>query len=90
MRQSEQSRRSAVAPTINPPVLDARGWRCPMPVIRMEAALRRLPPGARLKVLVDDPVATVDIPHFCSKGGHRIERLPDEAGACVFLVTRAE
>lgn len=69
-------------------ILDARGWRCPMPVIRMEAALRRLTSGKRLKIIADDPVAAVDIPHFCRLGGHEAERLPDQAGACVFLVTR--
>lgn len=63
-----------------------------MPVIRMEAALRRLEPGRRLLVRADDPLAVVDIPHFCREGGHIAERLGDEAGprgpVCVFLVTR--
>ncbi len=71
-------------------VLDARGHRCPLPVLKMEAALRRLSPGAQLLVFADDPIATVDIPHFCHEGGHAVARQPDEDGACVFLVTRGE
>jgi len=71
-------------------ILDARGLRCPLPVVRMEAALRRLPLGARLRVASDDPVAAVDIPHFAAEGGHRCERLPGPEGTCVFLVTRGE
>jgi tRNA 2-thiouridine synthesizing protein A len=70
--------------------LDARGMRCPLPVIRMEAALRRLPLGANLKILTDDPVATVDIPHFAREGGFVCDRLPGPDGVCVFLVTHGE
>ncbi len=70
--------------------LDARGLRCPLPVIRMEAVLRRLAPGARLRVIADDPVAAVDIPHFAAEAGHGCERLATDLSICVFLVTRAE
>ena len=71
-------------------VLDARGLRCPLPVIRMEAVLRRLPPGARLLIQADDPIARVDIPHFAAEGGHQCEKGPDGEAFCVFLVTRGE
>lgn len=73
-----------------PDILDTTGLRCPLPVIRAEARLRALAPGARLRVLADDPIAAVDIPLFCRQGGHGVERLADEAGVCVFLVTRGE
>lgn len=71
-------------------ILDARGLSCPLPVIRMEAMLRRLAPGARLKVIADDPVAAVDIPHFAREGGHDCAREAGPPGICVFLVTRGE
>jgi len=72
--------------------LDATGYRCPLPVIRMEAALRRLSPGEKLRVRADDPLAAIDIPHFCREGGHDAQRQRDEGASdrpvCVFLVTR--
>ena len=72
--------------------LDATGYRCPMPVIRMEAALRRMAPGENLLIKADDPVASLDIPHFCREAGHEARRMPDEGGGerpiCVFMVTR--
>lgn len=70
--------------------IDARGLRCPLPVLKMEAALRRLPPGARLRIAADDPLAAVDIPHFAHLGGHDCEAVEAGAGLCVFLVTRGE
>ncbi len=78
-----------------PQTLDLTGYRCPIPVIRAEAALRRMAPGAQAQILTDDPLAAIDIPHFCQAAGHKVERLATEApegrpNLCVFLVTRGE
>lgn len=70
--------------------IDATGYRCPMPVLIMERALRRLAPGGRLVISTDDPLAAVDIPHYCAAKGFMARRLPGEAGVCVFQVTAAE
>lgn len=61
-----------------------------MPVLLMERALRRLPAGSILKVIADDPVAVVDIPHFARAAGRTARRLADMDEACVFLVTPGE
>ena len=52
------------------PVVDARGLRCPLPVLKAEKALDSLASGATLVVLATDPMAKVDIPHFCRTHGH--------------------
>jgi len=70
-------------------VLDVRGLRCPMPVIRTESALRRLPDGTDLKVIADDPIARIDIPHFCRESGHTVEELDFEGKTVTFLITPA-
>ena len=69
-------------------LLDTTGHRCPIPVVRTEAALRGLAAGAVLDVLADDPLAAVDIPHFCRQAGHAVtvERL---ASAWRFRVTKS-
>ncbi|MEO1252817.1 MAG: sulfurtransferase TusA family protein [Pseudomonadota bacterium] len=71
-----------------PETLDLTGYRCPVPVIRLESALRRMAEGRQVTVFADDPIAAIDIPHSCREAGHGVERLPDEGGTCVFLVTR--
>ncbi|NOX93752.1 MAG: sulfurtransferase TusA family protein [Alphaproteobacteria bacterium] len=68
--------------------LDLRGYLCPVPVIRLEAALRLTASGEQVIVFTDDPIAVVDIPHFCCEAGHAVSRLPDSGDACVFQVTR--
>lgn len=67
--------------------LDTTGLRCPMPVIRTESALRRLPPDTLLQVIADDPVARLDIPHFCREAGHGVEELEAKGKKTVFLIT---
>jgi tRNA 2-thiouridine synthesizing protein A len=50
--------------------LDARGLKCPLPVLKTEKRLAQLPPGAALVVLATDPMAKVDIPLYCRQHGH--------------------
>lgn len=50
--------------------LDARGLRCPLPVLKMEKRLAQLPAGAALIVLATDPIAKIDIPLYCTQNGH--------------------
>jgi tRNA 2-thiouridine synthesizing protein A len=52
------------------PVLDTRGEKCPLPVLRMEKRLAGLPAGSALVVLATDPVARIDIPLYCRQNGH--------------------
>ena len=56
--------------TTEPEVIDARGLKCPLPVLKMEKRLAGLPPGASLVVLATDPMAKVDIPLFCKQNRH--------------------
>ena len=71
--------------------IDALGLRCPLPVLKLEASLRRAAPGARLALRTDDPVAVLDVPHAARQGGHACERVDGGAAeaSCVFVVTRA-
>ena len=50
--------------------IDARGLKCPLPVLRMEKRLAALPPGRMLTVLATDPMARIDIPLYCRQHGH--------------------
>lgn len=51
-------------------LLDARGLKCPLPVLKMEKRLAQLPAGALLAVLATDPIAKIDIPLYCTQHGH--------------------
>ena len=50
--------------------LDARGLICPLPVLKLRKRLEAIAPGRVMRVMADDPVAVIDIPHFCTEAGH--------------------
>ena len=54
------------------PDLDARGLKCPLPVIRLARLARELPAGTTLLVLADDPAAEADIPAWARMRGHSV------------------
>jgi tRNA 2-thiouridine synthesizing protein A len=52
------------------PVYDLKGLKCPLPVLKTRRKLAGLAPGAELTVETTDPLAGIDIPHFCRENGH--------------------
>lgn len=61
-------------------VIDCRGLRCPLPVLKTEKQLERMGAGDRLVVLATDPVAKVDIPLYCRQHGHECAVAADGDG----------
>src|SRR4051794_7130366 len=60
-----------------PDILDARGLKCPLPVLKMEKRLEALPKVATLVGLATDPMARIDIPLYCRQHGHACVVTPD-------------
>ena len=52
-------------------IVDARGLKCPLPVLKLEKRIDQVAPGTELVVLATDPMAKVDIPLFCVQKGHK-------------------
>ena len=70
------------------PILDLRGLACPLPVLKTRKALLGLAPGDRIRVEASDPLAAIDIPHFCREAGHRLIHSEARDGTFVFLIER--
>lgn len=68
--------------------MDARGLKCPLPVLRMEKAIAGLAAGDALVVLATDPMAKIDIPLFCRQNGHDMA-LTEADGLFRFAITVA-
>lgn len=69
-------------------LLDARGLKCPLPVLKTEKRLGELAEGATLSVLATDPVAKIDIPLYCLQNGHACD-VADENGVLRFTIVKA-
>ncbi|QTL02638.1 sulfurtransferase TusA family protein [Aquabacter sp. L1I39] len=72
------------------PVLDLRGLKCPLPVLRTRKALAALSAGARLTVLCTDPMSAIDIPHLMHETGNEVEGREVTDGVLTFRLRKAE
>ena len=50
-------------------LVDARGHRCPVPTLKLRRAVESAPSGQKIRVLADDPMARIDVPHFAAHAG---------------------
>ena len=78
------------SPKPEPPdiVVDARGHRCPVPTLKLRRALETAPPGARVRLLADDPMARIDVPHFLSETGDLLVTITDMEGVLTFSIAK--
>jgi len=67
-------------------IIDARGLKCPIPVLKAEKFLQNCPAGTKLIIIADDPVARVDIPVFCQNNNHSCE-VTNEGSSFSFTIT---
>ena len=69
-------------------IIDARGLKCPLPVLKLEKRLEQLPDGAHLTVLATDPMAKIDIPLYCRQNGHDCS-FENDGDAMRFAIAKA-
>jgi len=72
----------------DPVVLDTKGLKCPLPVLKARKALKDVPPGGRLRVLATDPGAAKDFEHFCKTTGCRLVAASDHGGVLEFVIEK--
>lgn len=76
------------APAAASLTVDARGHRCPVPTLRLRRALEGSAPGLVVRLLADDPMAKIDVPHFCAAEGYRLMASAVDGETLTFEVTR--
>ncbi len=68
--------------------VDARGHRCPTPSLLLRRALEGVADGVVVRLLADDPLARIDIPHLLAALGYPLLKLESEDGTLSFLVRK--
>ena len=69
-------------------LIDVRGLKCPLPVLKTAKRMAPLEQGARVIVLTTDPMAAIDIPHFCAENGHALLGQGEDDGALRFEIRK--
>lgn len=52
--------------------LDVTGLLCPLPVLKAAKRLKSMAPGGILHIVATDPMAAIDVPHYCAEQGHAL------------------
>ncbi len=72
----------------DPVLLDAKGLKCPLPVLKARKALKDVAPGGLLRVLATDPGAVKDFEHFCKTTGCRLVARSESDGVLEFMLEK--
>jgi len=68
--------------------VDARGLYCPLPVLRLAAALQAGPPRARVRLFATDPEVVPDVDSYCRETGAKLLSRREESGVFVFEIEK--
>lgn len=68
--------------------LDARGLRCPLPILRCKKGMAEIQGGQVLKVLATDPGAVKDFQSFCKQTGHELLSQQQQDGEFIFYLRK--
>ena len=68
--------------------LDCEGLRCPLPVLRARKCLKDMAPGSILAVAASDPMAAIDLPHFCREAGHDFLSAQETGPVTIYRIRR--
>lgn len=69
--------------------LDAKGLKCPLPVLKAGKAMKALESGMILTVEATDPSAPEDFRNFCETTGHHLLESEEAEGVYRFKLKKA-
>jgi len=74
--------------TVNATTLDARGLKCPMPIVRTAQAIKNVASGELLEVLTTDPGAVADFAAWSRSTGNELVEQTIADGVYRFVLRR--
>lgn len=69
-------------------VLDLRGLKCPLPVLKAKKIMKDLAAGDVLVLECTDPMTVIDVPHYANQDGHKLERQERRGDLYVYAITK--
>lgn len=70
-------------------ILDVKGLKCPLPVLKLKKAMKPLSAGDVIAVHATDPLSVIDVPAYCNESGNKLLSATGEGDVHVFRIERA-
>ena len=68
--------------------LDAKGLRCPMPIMKATKAIKEMKPGQTLRVQATDPGSKRDFEGWAKNGGHTLLSVEETNGVYTYTIRK--
>ena len=69
-------------------ILDLRGLKCPLPVLKTQKRMKSMNSGEVIVVNTTDPMADLDFTHYCKEHGHKILEKSDSKNYQTFKIQK--
>lgn len=70
--------------------IDLTSFRCPVPLVKVKLAVKSMPVGDSLHILLSDPGSRRDVPVFFKKQGHQVVELQNDTRQLSLLITKVD
>ena len=58
-------------------VINTTGLRCPLPLLKVQKNINSLRRNREALIITDDPMAEIDLKHFCLNNNYLLEEIKD-------------
>ena len=65
-------------------VIDTTGLRCPLPILKVRRDLPLLEKNDLALIIADDPLAEIDLRHFCDLNSYILENVSNKSESEIF------
>ena len=67
-------------------ILDCKGLSCPMPILKLAMAFKKLEVGKVIEMYGTDPGSKDDVPAWCTKTGHTLLEIVEAEDGFTFFI----
>ena len=61
-------------------VINTSGLRCPLPLLKVQKNLTSLKKSSEALIITDDPMAEIDLKHFCANNNYLLKEVKSNQG----------
>ena len=69
-------------------MLDCKGLSCPMPIIKLAKAMKKMQSGKVLYMEGTDPGSKEDVPKWCKKTKNELLQITEESGVYQYYIKK--
>ena len=69
-------------------ILDCKGLSCPMPILKLAMAIKKLETGKVIEMYGTDPGSKDDVPAWCEKTGNTLLEIVEVEDGFTFFIRR--